>query len=112
MNVDEGTGLVHFTGEHTPEFKFGDIGFQRMDVVFNGIQRLLVIFLGGKLKQLAGILQRAGHVVQGANDLFEANPFTAQVLGTFRIVPDLRFLQFADDFSQSFNLAVEVKDTP
>jgi hypothetical protein len=83
-----------------------------MDIFFNGIQCFLVVFLGRKLKQLAGILQRTRHGVQGKDDLFQARPFTAKLLGTFRVAPDLRLLQLANDFRQPFILAVEVKDTP
>jgi hypothetical protein len=33
-------------------------------------------------------------------------------LGPFRIVPDIGVLEFAGDFFQTFDLEVEVKDTP
>ena len=112
MNVQEGAGLVHLTGEHTPELKLGDIGLQRMDIFFNSIQRFLIALLGRKLEQFAGILQRPAHFIQGKDYLFQTRPFPAQTLGTFRIIPDLRLFQFADDLRQSFILAIEVKDTP
>ena len=44
--------------------------------------------------------------------LFETRTFATEFLSTFRVVPDLRRLQLADDFRQSFILAIEVKDTP
>jgi hypothetical protein len=51
-------------------------------------------------------------VIEGVNHLFQACPFTTEFLGTFRVIPDLRLLQLADDFRQTFILAIEVKDTP
>ena len=104
--------LVHLTGEHAPEFKLCNVGLQCMDVLLDSIQRFLVAFLGRKLKQLAGVLQRARHVVQSADDLFEARTFPSKLLRTLRVVPDLRLFQLADDFRQSLILAIEVKDTP
>jgi hypothetical protein len=51
-------------------------------------------------------------MVQSVYHLFQPRPFTPELLGTLRVTPDLRFLQFADDLRQAFILAIEVKDTP
>ena len=83
-----------------------------MDILLDGIQRLLVILLGGKLQQLTRIEQGPGHVIQRQYDFFQAHPFTPEFLGTFRVIPDIGDFQFANDFRQSFILAIEVKDTP
>jgi hypothetical protein len=36
----------------------------------------------------------------------------AEVLGNLGLVPDLRVLQFLEDFGQPFLFGFEVKDTP
>ena len=43
---------------------------------------------------------------------FQAHPLTPQFLGTFRVIPDIRLFQFADDLGQPFIPCIEVKDTP
>jgi len=55
----------------------------------------LVVFLGSKLQQLTGILQRPGHTVERHHHLFKPHPFLTQLLGAFRVVPDVRGLQLA-----------------
>jgi len=42
----------------------------------------------------------------------ERGTFAAQRLGLFGVVPDVRVLELARDFFQTFDLQVEVKDTP
>jgi hypothetical protein len=44
--------------------------------------------------------------------LFELRPLTAQFLGPFRLVPDVRSLKLQRYFFETFFLAVVFKDTP
>jgi hypothetical protein len=44
--------------------------------------------------------------------LFQSGAVLAQTLGTLRLVPDVRILEFATNFYQLFLFGVEVKDTP
>jgi len=46
------------------------------------------------------------------DDLFQRRALAAQSLGTLRVVPDGRAFQLAADFFKTFDLEVEVKDTP
>jgi hypothetical protein len=46
------------------------------------------------------------------DNIFELGSLTPQSLGTFRVIPDIRDFQFADNFDQTFAFNSEVKDTP
>jgi len=56
--------------------------------------------------------QLGGKARQCANLGFEACAFLAQLLGTLRVIPDIRLLELALNFYQAVRLGVEVKDTP
>jgi len=51
-------------------------------------------------------------LVKRTDDAIELRTLTAQCLGTCRIVPDFRVLQFAAYFFQAVFVAGIVKDTP
>ena len=46
------------------------------------------------------------------DDSFELATLLAQRLGQFRVVPDFRILEFAENLGQPFLFGFEVKDTP
>jgi hypothetical protein len=94
------------------EFQFRNIRLERLQVILDGIERILVTLIGRHFQQFAGILQALRHVAERHHDFFEARAFAAQFLGPFRIVPDRRVFQFATDFGQPFSAGIEVKDTP
>jgi hypothetical protein len=50
-------------------------------------------------------------MIQAADDLLESGALPAQILGTIRVVPDSRLLEFARYLLKSFVLIVVIKDT-
>lgn len=52
---------------------------------------------------------QAGEIM---DDAFELAAFLAQCLGQFRVVPDFRVLEFAENLGQTFLFGFKVKDTP
>jgi len=62
-------------------------------------------------EQLLRVSQTSAHAVQRKYDRFKQFLFFTQVLGTLRIVPDIRILDQAVNFNKSIVLVIEVKDT-
>jgi hypothetical protein len=54
----------------------------------------------------------ATHFVEGFDDLRQLGALAAQVLGIFRVVPDVRVFEFAVYFDQAISFLIVVKDTP
>ena len=50
--------------------------------------------------------------VDDINDGLEPRAILAELLCSFRVVPDVRVFQLAIDFYQLFRLGIKVKDTP
>jgi hypothetical protein len=76
------------------------------------IDRIAIVLLDGKFKQVIGVGEPRGQRVQHRHDLLEPCPFLAEGLGTLGLVPDIRFFELALDLGQAFRLTVVVKDTP
>jgi hypothetical protein len=69
------------------------------------------VFLARHDEQLLRVTQTSTHAVQRKHDRFKQFLFFTQVLGTLRIVPDIRILDQAVNFDKSIVLVIEVKDT-
>ena len=76
------------------------------------IERAFVVFLDGEVEQVFGIGQTAGELVDGDDNAFQRTALTTDVLRLFRVIPDARIFEFAQDFFQTLLLQIVVKDTP
>jgi hypothetical protein len=75
------------------------------------IGRLHVIFCGDEFQQFSGIGQAALQAIETADGGFEFGALFAQFLGTLRVAPNPRLLEFAGYFLETFVLVVVIKDT-
>jgi hypothetical protein len=64
------------------------------------------------LQQVAGVGKAAVEVVDGFDDQRQGSALAPQVLGIFRVIPDVRVFEFAVYFDQAIMLLIVVKDTP
>jgi hypothetical protein len=94
------------------EFEFGNVLFQRIDVVRDSLDRCIVAFVGGQFQQFAGIVESVGDAIQAFHEFGQPRPLAAQALGALGIVPDVRAFQFAGYFLEAFAFGRVVKDTP
>jgi len=78
----------------------------------DGLDDFLVLLLDCQFKHLTGVAQATVERVQGGYDGFETCAFTAQLLGLFRLVPDLGIFQFPVYFLEPVAFVCIVKDTP
>ena len=111
LNIEIRIAAVHLSRKHAPEFQCCNTLLKGGHVRFDLRNRSLVIFFDRKREQLGRIVQRARHFVQPDHNLFQARTLLAQRLRALGFVPDVGLLEFAPDLSQSFRLAVVVKDT-
>ena len=72
----------------------------------------VVINQGYLLEQFAGADQAVGQRADAADHLVQRGTLAAQGLGAFGIVPDVGAFQLPVYFLETFDLEVEVKDTP
>jgi hypothetical protein len=63
------------------------------------------------LEQFARILETTRNLAEPFDNLLEFRALLPQRLRSLRFVPDVRLLELAPDFGQSFGFAVVVKDT-
>ena len=85
---------------------------QALDLGGDVVDRALVVFLDGHVQQVARVGQAAAQFVEGFDDLRQLGAFAPQILGVFRVVPDVGIFEFAVDFDQSISFLIVVKDTP
>ena len=81
-------------------------------VSHHGQRSVLVGFHLSQFQQLAGRFQAIEHRGDATDGLFQQRALTAQLLGVFGVVPDIRAFQLAGYFFEAFFLDVVVKDTP
>ncbi|KIQ06578.1 prepilin-type processing-associated H-X9-DG protein [Pseudomonas sp. BIGb0408] len=98
--------------EHAAEFQLLEDFAQAFDFCGDVVDGALVVFFDGHVEQVAGIGQAAGQVVDGLDDQRQRGTLTAEVLGVFRLVPDVRVFEFAVYFDETIMLVIVVKDTP
>lgn len=61
-------------------------------------QAVFIVFLNRDVDQVAAVLNALLQGFYGGNDIFQRRALTPQILGPFRIVPNVRFGQFPLDF--------------
>ena len=76
------------------------------------MRRTLVIFLDSEIEQFTGIRQPTPQVVQRQHHALEFDTLATDGLGLFRLIPQRRVLEFAQDLLQTLFFQVVVKDTP
>ena len=112
LYIQEGIAGIHFTGEHTPEFKCFNLLLQFGQVSLNGFDAVLVVFLDSHVEQFGGIIEPGLQLFQHQHDFFQADSFLSQLLRLLRIIPHIRLFEFADYFLELFLACCKVKDTP
>jgi hypothetical protein len=98
--------------EHAAEFQLLENATQALDFGGDVIDGALVVFFDGHFQQVARIGQATGQVVDGFDDLRQRGALTAQALGVFGLVPDVRVFELAVYFDETIMLVIVVKDTP
>ncbi len=83
-----------------------------LDVVDHGLRGVLVVLHLGQFEQFAGAGQAVGHAADAVDDLLQRGALAAQRLGALGVVPDVGAFQLAVYFFETFDLGIEVKDTP
>jgi len=102
---------VHFSRKHALELEPFDFRGQLGHIGFDFGRGLKIGLLGGEFEKLPGILEAAGQLVQGADDLFQFGAFPPQLLGALGVVPDARLFEFPVYFLEAFVFVVVIKDT-
>jgi len=87
------------------------LALERPGVLFDALERGVVVLGAAELEQLARVLEAAGDGGEGLDRGFQALLLASQLLGALRIGPDLRVLELPVDLYEARALAVEVKDT-
>ena len=73
----------------------------------------VVILLGfGQIQEFCGAAHAVDQAADAVHHLLQRRALAAQGLRLFRLVPDIRVLKLARNFFQTFDLQIEVKDTP
>lgn len=112
LDVQVGVVRVHLAAEHAAELQLLEDLAQTLDFVGDVVDGALVVFLDRHVQQVAGVGQAAGQVVQGFHHLRQLGALAAEVLGVFRVVPDVGVFELAVYFDQAIMLLIVVKDTP
>jgi hypothetical protein len=97
--------------KHPTELHVADPALERVDVLRNRGERLVVGLGAGEIEQLRAVLEPRTEVGQRANDRFELLSLFAQLLRALRVVPDAGVFERFGDCGESVGLDVEVKDT-
>ncbi|GLX15398.1 hypothetical protein Pstr01_36370 [Pseudomonas straminea] len=98
--------------EHAAEFELLENFAQALDFSGDVVDGALIVLFYSHVQQVARVGQAAGQVVDGFDDLRQGGALTAQALGVFRLVPDVRVFEFAVYFDETIMLVIVVKDTP
>ena len=112
LNVEVGVVGIHLAREHAPKFKASNLLFELVEVRLDFGGRVVVAFLEGHFEQFPGVAKSRLQLVEADHNLFELRPLLTKRLCALRIVPHVRFFEFALDLGQAVCLAFVVKDTP
>ena len=112
LDIEVAVVGVHLVAEHAAELELLENFAQALDFGHDVVHGAFVVFFGGHFQQIARIGQATGQVVDGFDDLRQGSAFTAQALGVFGLVPDVRVFEFAVYFDETIMLLIVVKDTP
>ncbi len=112
LHVEIGVVGVHLAGEHALELHVvGQPGVER-DIPGHCGHGGLVVLVSRHLQQIGGISQPGLGAGDRLQHLLQLGPLAAQVLGAFRVVPDLVVLQLRRYLDQAVTLDIVVKDSP
>ncbi len=112
LNIEKGVAMIHFTGKHTTEFQLLKLLFQPVDIADHGLGGVFIALLIGQRQQFVVLGDARYQAIKGLHHLGQLGAFTSQFLGTLGLVPDSGILELTLDFSQTFALIIDVKDTP
>ena len=98
LNIKKGRSRIVVTGEHATKFELGDAFFQGRKVGSHGRHRVLVVFLARHLQQVAGIAQTCIQRFEDIDDILQRGTLLTKFLGFFRLVPDRRVFELAQNF--------------
>ena len=98
LDVDEAVGGVHRAGEHAAEFHVFDNGAHAGGVGLDGLDGVIVALFAGQLEQLGATVEVFVELGQRKDHRFERFLLAAQLLGAFRVVPDLGAFELFVDF--------------
>jgi len=98
--------------EHAAEFELFEDSAQTVQLGSHIINGALIIFFDCHVEQVARVGKSAIEVIDGFDNLRQGGAFTAQALGVFGLVPDVRVFELAVYFDETIMLLIVVKDTP
>jgi len=98
--------------EHAAEFELLEDFAQALDFSGDVVDGALIVLFYSHFQQVARVGQTTGQIVDGFDDLCQGGALTAQALGVFGLVPDVRVFEFAVYFDETIMLVIVVKDTP
>ena len=98
LNVEEGIAVVHLARKHPAKFKFCDNFFKTLKVEGDEINAVFVILFDGQFKEFCGLFHAPVNLDQVVDHRFQLSSLLTESLGTFRVIPDFRILQFPKDF--------------
>jgi hypothetical protein len=103
---------IHLAGKHALEFELLDVRAEPVDIIRNSDGCAVVVLGLCQFEQFIGTGQTVAKRANAVDDPVERGAFLAQLLGPFRVVPDVRVLELAGYFLETLALGVVVKDTP
>ena len=104
--------LVHFTGEHSLEFKLLDPGLHLVEFFCDRLHDIRFFLLDRQLQHFLCVGKPGREFVECIYNVFQIGSFPAQGLCFFRITPDIRVFQLPAYLFQTITLFSVVKDTP
>jgi hypothetical protein len=103
---------IHFPAEHALELDLADLCLELGQVRFDPGEGRRIVFGFGHLEQFERVGNGMFRPVELGQLLFELGALAPQLLGAFRLVPDVRSLELQAYFFETFFLAVVFKGTP
>ena len=104
--------LVHFTGEHSLEFKPLHLGLHLVEFLGDRCHDIGFFLLDRQFQHFLCVGKPGLQPVERIYNVFETGSFPTQGLCFFRITPDIGIFKLPADLFQTITLFSVVKDTP
>jgi hypothetical protein len=103
---------VHLAAKHALELEVAHVGFEALCIALDVARRRLIALRLGELQQLGRLIDAPDGAIDLADVGAQAGALAPEVLGARGIRPDVRILELAPNFLESFLFAVVFKETP